>query len=359
MLWVPFQPFSHADCPFLYTRPGDIYTWGDGFGGKLGHGGIDTCLQPRKVEKLAGMKVTSVTCGVWHTACLVIEGNSAEEAEQKEPTQSVGTSRFGRESLAGIEPALQAASRATSVSSGHSGLHGKRVSRLKDRGVVWVWGGGDRGCLGVGDEEGRMEPVEMHPGPESVRQIAAGLHFTVMLSVGGKVWMCGSTVASGFDGQTVPPWEGSLTPMRVKGALSGLIATHVASGMQHVAVIAGAPGDPMSQLYTWGSGTEGQLGHGSALPGASPSCPEPCLVKHLQGRSFIQALRLPFLLLPASPSLTHNILPASPTPSSSLLLSYLCFDVCAHRPSVPPGGLRRLQHHGGRGARRRGQPQAL
>lgn len=38
-------------------------------------------------------------------------------------------------------------------------------------GVVWTWGGGDKGCLGVGDEEGRMLPEQVAGGPESVRQV--------------------------------------------------------------------------------------------------------------------------------------------------------------------------------------------
>lgn len=79
--------------------------------------------------------------------------------------------------------------------------------------------------------------------------------------------------------------------MRVKGALGGLITTQIAAGMHHIAVIAGPPSDMASHIYTWGRGTEGQLGHGAALPGTSPSCPEPTLLKHLEGRKILQVIR--------------------------------------------------------------------
>lgn len=109
-----------------------------------------------------------------------------------------------------------------------------------------------------------------------------------MLSAGGKVWLCGMTSASGYDGQTIPAWEGSMFPVRVKGALGGLITAQIAAGMHHIAVIAGPVDNPMSEMYTWGRGTEGQLGHGQALPGSSPSCPEPRIVKQLEGRRLLQ-----------------------------------------------------------------------
>jgi len=247
------------------TKTGELYTWGDGFGGKLGHGSHDTCLSPKRVEQLVGHRVVNVAAGVWHTVCVT----AVAEDPAAEDTAAAAACAEGSSAMV-----LAAAT--------------GRIRRSRERGVVWSWGGGDKGCLGVGDEEGRMVPVRMRGGPESVRQVCTGLHFTLLLSSGGKVWQCGSTCSSGYDGTPIPPWEGSSTPVRVKGALGGLIAAQISAGMHHAAAIAGPVDSPFSWLYTWGRGNEGQLGHGAPQPGTAPSVPEPRRVKQLEGRRIIQ-----------------------------------------------------------------------
>jgi alpha-tubulin suppressor-like RCC1 family protein len=33
------------------TDSGDVYTWGAGGSGRLGHGNIETCLAPKKIKE--------------------------------------------------------------------------------------------------------------------------------------------------------------------------------------------------------------------------------------------------------------------------------------------------------------------
>jgi len=49
------------------TKDLELYTWGDGAYGKLGHGGVANEYTPKHVEELALMKVADVSCGVYHT----------------------------------------------------------------------------------------------------------------------------------------------------------------------------------------------------------------------------------------------------------------------------------------------------
>eukprot|EP00906_Rhabdomonas_costata_P025663 RCo036660 len=57
------------------TRNGDLYTWGVGFQGRLGHGDKEPCFVPRCVRgALAGRKVISVACGSFHTVALTADG---------------------------------------------------------------------------------------------------------------------------------------------------------------------------------------------------------------------------------------------------------------------------------------------
>ena len=58
------------------TLSGDLYTWGHGGCGQLGHGNQNSINQPKQVTSLIGKKVVHVACGVEHTAVLTSEGES-------------------------------------------------------------------------------------------------------------------------------------------------------------------------------------------------------------------------------------------------------------------------------------------
>ena len=57
----------------MVSSSGMLFTWGDGFCGKLGHGTVDSHSSPRVVEALKGRNVLQVSCGTWHTACIAEE----------------------------------------------------------------------------------------------------------------------------------------------------------------------------------------------------------------------------------------------------------------------------------------------
>ena len=58
------------------TAAGDLFCWGEGAFHALGHDGDkSTCQHPRRVRGLwdAGRRVSNVSCGVYHTACAAID----------------------------------------------------------------------------------------------------------------------------------------------------------------------------------------------------------------------------------------------------------------------------------------------
>lgn len=55
------------------TDKGEVYTWGFGNEGQLGHGDKSDQFLPRKVANL-GQKVKNIVCGGAHTALLTNEG---------------------------------------------------------------------------------------------------------------------------------------------------------------------------------------------------------------------------------------------------------------------------------------------
>ena len=58
----------------VFTEAGDLYTFGDGTDGKLGHGGTDNESVPRLVGGLAGQRVISAIAGRTFTAVATERG---------------------------------------------------------------------------------------------------------------------------------------------------------------------------------------------------------------------------------------------------------------------------------------------
>ncbi len=71
----------HAGC---VTQGGIIYTLGDGDRGQLGHGKLSSTFAPTAVPSLAGLHIQSVSCGFWHSMCLVRPGG-----EKMSPQEAV------------------------------------------------------------------------------------------------------------------------------------------------------------------------------------------------------------------------------------------------------------------------------
>ena len=57
------------------TPTGDLYTWGRGCWGRLGHGNNEKEDKPKHVTSLIGKKVVHVQCGNIHTAVVTSDGD--------------------------------------------------------------------------------------------------------------------------------------------------------------------------------------------------------------------------------------------------------------------------------------------
>jgi E3 ubiquitin-protein ligase HERC2 len=62
----------------LLLDNGELYSWGLGLYGSLGHGDTDTVCSPQLIEALAGMSIIKAVCGVWHT--LALTGNKMSKS---------------------------------------------------------------------------------------------------------------------------------------------------------------------------------------------------------------------------------------------------------------------------------------
>ncbi|XP_031118870.1 PH, RCC1 and FYVE domains-containing protein 1-like [Ipomoea triloba] len=201
----------------LITSTGQLFTYGDGTFGVLGHGDRETVLFPREVASLSGLRTISVACGVWHTAAVV----------EVIVTQS-----------------------SASVSSGK----------------LFTWGDGDKNRLGHGDKEPRLQPTCVPALIDyTFHKIACGHCLTVGLTTSGHVFTMGSTVY----GQLGNPHSDGKLPCLVEDKLTEECVEEIACGSYHVAVLTSR-----NEVYTWGKGANGRLGHGDIEDRKTPTLVE-------------------------------------------------------------------------------------
>ncbi|XP_014514003.1 PH, RCC1 and FYVE domains-containing protein 1 isoform X1 [Vigna radiata var. radiata] len=209
----------------LITSTGQLFTFGDGTFGVLGHGDRENVPYPREVESLSGLRTIAVACGVWHTAAVV----------EVIVTQS-----------------------SASVSSGK----------------LFTWGDGDKNRLGHGDKDARLEPTCV---PSLIdynfHRIACGHSLTVGLTTSGQVFTMGSTVY----GQLGNPQSDGKLPCLVEDKLAGESVEEIACGAYHVAVLT-----CKNEVYTWGKGANGRLGHGDVEDRKTPTLVEALKDRHVK-----------------------------------------------------------------------------
>jgi alpha-tubulin suppressor-like RCC1 family protein len=136
------------------------------------------------------------------------------------------------------------------------GTHGAAVAA---DGSVWTWGGNDRGQLGYPTPGVASPTPHQVPGLSGVRQVAAGVDFTVALRSNGEVWTWGANDLGQLGDGT---HTDRVTPAR---NLAGYGMTQVSAGTYYA--LARRPGS----VWAWGYNDGGQLGNGStATDSASP-----------------------------------------------------------------------------------------
>eukprot|EP00639_Heterosigma_akashiwo_P016685 CAMPEP_0206393448 /NCGR_PEP_ID=MMETSP0294-20121207/20727_1 /ASSEMBLY_ACC=CAM_ASM_000327 /TAXON_ID=39354 /ORGANISM="Heterosigma akashiwo, Strain CCMP2393" /LENGTH=253 /DNA_ID=CAMNT_0053847053 /DNA_START=168 /DNA_END=925 /DNA_ORIENTATION=- len=121
---------------------------------------------------------------------------------------------------------------------------------LTEEGAVYTWGRGDDGRLGHGDKVPRL--VEALAG-RPVAQITCGSYHTAAVTETGELWTWGG----GMYGKLGHGNEaGHSAPCRVE-ALAGVVVRQIACGSRHTAALA-----DNGEVYTWGDKENGVVGHG-------------------------------------------------------------------------------------------------
>jgi alpha-tubulin suppressor-like RCC1 family protein len=232
-------------CTAAISRQGDLYTWGSGEYGKLGHSDDSNENLPRLVESLKGKNIVKVSVGGNHMSAIDKDGNLY---------------CWGRAACAGFgglehvyTPTLiqgdLSREKVISVSCGRS-----HTAAVTESGQVWTWGYGYEGELGHGEKSSQLQPKRVES-LNKVVDVACGRDFTIFVCEDG-LYSCG---ADDYGQLGLGRSHGERfvqTPRSLSGTgLSEIVA--ISAGDYHVCAI-GRDG----LVYTWGLGREGQLGHG-------------------------------------------------------------------------------------------------
>ncbi|KAM6565264.1 hypothetical protein CsatA_024392 [Cannabis sativa] len=210
----------------LATSNGKLFTFGDGTFGVLGHGDRQSISYPREVQLLNGLRTIKVACGVWHTAAIVEVGQSA-----------------------------------VSVSSRK----------------LFTWGDGDKYRLGHGNKETYLLPNCVSSLIDyNFQQLGCGHTMTIALTTSGHVFTMGGTAY----GQLGNPASDGKTPCLVQDKLVGEFVEEISCGANHVAVLTSR-----SEVFTWGRGANGRLGHGDTEDRKTPTLVEALKDRHVKNIS--------------------------------------------------------------------------
>ncbi|KAH7287978.1 hypothetical protein KP509_31G005900 [Ceratopteris richardii] len=243
------------------TSDGSLFTWGSNEFGQLGDGSEDDHTEPNKVEALENEFVKSVACGANCTAAICEPRNMPEN---ECPTSQLWVWGQNQESnyprlFYGAFPCTLAV---VQVACGAT-----HIAALSKLGTVQCWGYNEYGQLGRGFScEGRQKArlVDkfvryLDEPPESIiiSKIACGDYHTAAVSSTGDVYTWGLGHMGQLGHWVLQSPDKEVLPRRVV-SLEGVRITNVACGGVHTCAVTES-----GALYMWGGGQAGQLGLGS------------------------------------------------------------------------------------------------
>jgi alpha-tubulin suppressor-like RCC1 family protein len=246
----------------VLTDSGDVFTFGSGAEGQLGHGDLLSQFTPKLLssEELDGHRVTQVAAGSFHSLLLTESGQ----------VFSFGLTLNG---ALGYETPAHQNHQSIPKQIELEGLNGHRVTQvaagsfhsllLTDSGQVFSFGNGAQGQLGFEDSQNlprwtpkRIESEALED--QKVIQIAAGSFHSLLLTESGQVFSFGDSSYGQLGlGETRDrdPW----TPTRIESdLLRDEKVIQVVAGSFHSLLVTES-----GQVFAFGNGTYGQLGNGN------------------------------------------------------------------------------------------------
>ncbi|ETV99248.1 hypothetical protein, variant 1 [Aphanomyces invadans] len=251
------------------TEFGDVYSWGRGKDGELGHGDPrDDQPVPLKIKGLQE-HIVNVACGNIHSMATTITGHVYMWGLLHDEGPPTSTPDDNESSSSGML----------------MGMAEVRASTQNDPILARVVRDAEaayrEGTNEVSDFEQGVDKMTEHRHRQSVPRLATSLigHFITKVSAGaghnlalsanGEVFSCGYNE----HGQLGLGHANTVSSFQLILSLQGLFVHDIVCGHQHN--LAQVQLDGISRCFTWGLGALGQLGHGTRRSFATP--------RHVQG----------------------------------------------------------------------------
>ena len=234
------------------TEEGFVFSWGQGTGGVLGHGGASDVSVPSVIKTLSGQNVVQIACGEVHSLALTASGD-------------VYAWGLGYDGQLGIRPSIEAVSVPKYVFFKKEIVRvacGEKHSLAVDlEGKIYSWGEGRCGQLGRGKQRDSRVPGVIES-EEVFTEVQAGAGHSLALTENGRIYAWGlnnyGQLGTGND-QTC--WKPTLVERDFGGKKLKRVSEIACS--THASYCLDIEGRP----FSWG---KGYIGHGGTSVTKSP-----------------------------------------------------------------------------------------
>ena len=255
------------------SESGDLFTWGFGRFGALGHGSVESMLAPTKVENIPPL--WHVSCGGLFTACVTRKGEIW--------TFGSGYIGHGCRSFELVLPkkVQQLPETATDVSCGKD-----HAAVVTTSGRLYTFGMGRDGRLGHGGVKTERAPRLVDEIQGRVQQVSCGRAHTAALLRSGVVVTFGNGGHGRLGhGNTSNQLKPNVVEAFIELTNESLPVANIGGARRCAAVSCGGTHTAVAmtngELFVFGDGGDGQLGLGKASMGSVLS-PQPVNVKTVQ-----------------------------------------------------------------------------
>ncbi|NXF83680.1 RPGR regulator, partial [Sclerurus mexicanus] len=245
----------------IITEKGKLYMFGSNDWGQLGLGSKSTVSKPTCVKALKPEKPKLAVCGRNHTLVYTEKGNVYAAGGNSEGQLGLGDTEerttFHLVSFFTNQHKIKQLAAGSYTSAA-----------VTEDGQLFVWGDNSEGQIGLANESYVSVPCQVDVG-KPVSSVSCGYYHSALITGDGELYTFGEP-ANGKLGLLPEQLKNNRVPQPVLGIMGKV--NKVACGGEHTVVLT------ETDVYTFGLGQYGQLGHGTFVFESSL----PKSVKHLR-----------------------------------------------------------------------------
>ncbi|VFQ63559.1 unnamed protein product [Cuscuta campestris] len=231
-----------------------VYSWGWGDFGRLGHGNSSDLFSPQPIKALHGIQIKQIACGDSHCLAVTMEGEVQSWGRNQNGQLGLGTTEDSPvprkiETFQGIPVKMVAAG-------------AEHTAAVTEDGELYGWGWGRYGNLGLGDRNDRLVPEKVSAiQGEKMVIVACGWRHTISVSSSGSLYTYGW---SKYGQLGHGDCQDHLVPHKLE-LLHGDFISQISGGWRHTMALT-----TDGKLYGWGWNKFGQVGVGDNDDRCSP-----------------------------------------------------------------------------------------